>query len=355
MTTSGACFSLVPDPVRGGFLHALNHKEGQVYLVQSSWLSDALASSAAQNSMTISMPELLGATAVPLYAPAPAPAPATTSTATSPAVASVSTLAGFCVIADPLIGHLALARSASGILTLTSIHSHVFLLNSKLREAQAAAASHFSRSVSAGRDGYAYGGSEAGRDSLGTVGGDHGYGDGDDMGPESFLSMADQLSAEIRKGLDDCPLLEGTGAASGSASGSGTGTVHDAEINRWATEATKHLEEKVVTGLEQYAYRIIMLLDSLKERYDRQRKDFETAKRRLGEQQARQAELDALVESKLQQLGSKRDKAVKALQAVARQSQNPALQACEVAFEKELGDWMCQAARMEARVKVSLF
>jgi hypothetical protein len=131
--------------------------------------------------------------------------------------------------------------------------------------------------------------------------------------------------------------------------------VHDAEINRWATEATKHLEEKVVTGLEQYAYRIIMLLDSLKERYDRQRKDFETAKRRLGEQQARQAELDALVESKLQQLGSKRDKAVKALQAVARQSQNPALQACEVAFEKELGDWMCQAARMEARVKVSLF
>jgi hypothetical protein len=53
-------------------------------------------------------------------------------------------------------------------------------------------------------------------------------------------------------------------------------------------------------------------------------------------------------------LAARKERATRALRALSAQGQAQT-KPCEEALEQELGEWMCRAARMEARIKVGSF
>ena len=279
---------LLPDPVRGEYLHATDEAMGRVYLMQSGLLSSALMGSAAGRDNA-----LVQSDCIPLYAPNSNPTP----------------LVGMSVVSDPLVGHLALFRPSSGPLVAVNLHAHMHRMQSKMADALA-------------------------------------FQEPTDDERLSFLSTAEALTDEIQAGLDSCPVPE-------EAENSSV-RVNAAVLNKATHLATKHLEEKVVAGLEQYAYRIIMLLDSLKQKHDKQQGDVEAARTKLQSQLRRQGELEARVTSTLDALAARKERATRALRALSAQGQAQT-KPCEEALEQELGEWMCRAARMEARIKVGSF
>lgn len=272
---------LIPDPMRGEYLHIVNVTKQEVYLLQSSWLNQAMTGGAKTSSHM-----LRPADCMPLYAPS---APAG--------------IAGFCVLTDAMVGHQAIVRSSTGTVSVVNIHDLMFRMNSRMKNH-----AQIDRDIQIDR--------------------------------LPFLTLADQLSVRIVEDIDKCPIPDSEGSSTAAA------------IDKCTLSATRHLDA-VTDNLTQYAHRVIMLLDSLRDHHDKQAQDILDAKKQLALQLKTQTELEARLESTVKMLADRKKRALAVLRHQAAVGQAKLLP-CEQAFEAELVDWMCQAAHMEANIKVGM-
>lgn len=230
-------YSILPDPVRGEYLHILS-PSGQAFLLQSALLlPDPNPSTSPNPNPSTKIPCAL---CLPLYSPGSGNSSAVTS---KPSLVS-SAVSSFCVLADPLMGHVAVFRTERGAVDAVGVQHTVYALHSKLRE---------------------------GCRPL-----DHDE-DRVQFLPDQDLAEAVPLPGDLQRKIDESCDTE----------------MGDPKINVLLMEATAYLERSAIAPLTDYAHRIVMLLGSLKDKHQRQAADMAKITCALSEQQTRQAELAA--------------------------------------------------------------